>query len=53
MKWKVFTGIILATAAHNSIATLFTLLIVPSLYILIAKDHRGETPSMPGNEATL
>ena len=25
-----------------SIGTLFTLFVVPALYVLIAKDHRGE-----------
>ena len=44
-------GIVLVSGM--SIGTVFTLLVVPSLYILIAKDHRGETPSTPGNEATL
>jgi multidrug efflux pump len=44
-------GIVLVSGM--SIGTVFTLLVVPSLYILIAKDHRGETPSTPGTEATL
>jgi multidrug efflux pump len=35
-------GIILV--AGMSIGTLFTLLVVPSIYILIAKDHAGEKP---------
>ncbi len=37
-------GIVLVSGM--SIGTLFTLLVVPSIYILIAKDHGGET-SMP------
>jgi multidrug efflux pump len=35
-------GIVLV--AGMSIGTLFTLLVVPSIYILIAKDHAGEKP---------
>ena len=35
-------GIVLVSGM--SIGTLFTLLVVPSIYILIAKDHGGETP---------
>lgn len=33
-----------------TIGTLFTLFIVPSLYVLIAKDHRGSTESVVGLE---
>jgi multidrug efflux pump len=36
-------GIILVSGM--SIGTLFTLLVVPSIYILIAKDHAGEKPA--------
>jgi len=39
-------GIILVSGM--TIGTLFTLLVVPSIYILIAKDHGGETPNNPG-----
>jgi len=39
-------GIILV--AGMSIGTLFTLLVVPSIYILIAKDHGAETPKNLG-----
>ncbi len=39
-------GIILVSGM--SIGTLFTLLVVPSIYILIAKDHGGETPKTAG-----
>jgi multidrug efflux pump len=39
-------GIVLV--AGMSIGTLFTLLVVPSIYILIAKDHGGETPKATG-----
>ena len=39
-------GIILVSGM--SIGTLFTLLVVPSIYILIAKDHGGESPSRAG-----
>jgi len=42
-------GIILVSGM--SIGTLFTLLVVPSIYILIAKDHAGEKPV--GAEASL
>jgi hypothetical protein len=31
-----------------TIGTFFTLLVVPSIYILIAKDHGGETPKSTG-----
>jgi multidrug efflux pump len=34
-----------------SIGTLFTLFVVPSLYVLIAKDHRGEKVKTHGSEA--
>ena len=33
-----------------SIGTLFTLFVVPSLYVLIAKDHRGEALREPAAE---
>ena len=33
-----------------TIGTLFTLFIVPSLYVLLAKDHRGSTESVVGLE---
>lgn len=33
-----------------TIGTMFTLFIVPSLYVLIAKDHRGSTESVVGLE---
>jgi multidrug efflux pump len=33
-------GIIIVSGM--AIGTLFTLLVVPSLYVLIAKDHKGE-----------
>jgi len=39
-------GIVLVSGM--SIGTLFTLLVVPSIYILIAKDHGGETPKPRG-----
>jgi len=39
-------GIVLVSGM--SIGTLFTLLVVPSIYILIAKDHGGETPTDTG-----
>ncbi len=41
-------GIVLVSGM--SIGTLFTLLVVPSLYILIAKDHGGEAPNNLGEE---
>ena len=44
-------GIVLVSGM--SIGTFFTLLVVPSLYILIAKDHRGETPQISSNEAKV
>ncbi len=34
-----------------SIGTLFTLLVVPSLYMLIAKDHTAETSAHPGDRS--
>ena len=36
-----------------SIGTLFTLFVVPSLYVLIAKDHRGEKAKETGVEPDL
>jgi len=39
-------GIVLVSGM--TIGTLFTLLVVPSIYILIAKDHGGETPKDTG-----
>jgi multidrug efflux pump len=39
-------GIVLVSGM--TIGTLFTLLVVPSIYILIAKDHGGETPKSTG-----
>ena len=44
-------GIVLVSGM--SIGTFFTLLVVPSLYILIAKDHRGEAPQISSNEAKV
>jgi len=42
-------GIVLVSGM--SIGTLFTLLVVPSLYILIAKDHAAEQLPGTGPEA--
>jgi multidrug efflux pump len=39
-------GIVLVSGM--TIGTFFTLLVVPSIYILIAKDHGGETPKSTG-----
>jgi len=39
-------GIILV--AGMSIGTLFTLLVIPSIYILIARDHGGENLNTAG-----
>ena len=39
-------GIVLVSGM--TIGTLFTLLVVPSIYILIAKDHGAETPKNLG-----
>ncbi|HZI32946.1 MAG TPA: efflux RND transporter permease subunit, partial [Candidatus Binatia bacterium] len=39
-------GIVLVSGM--SIGTLFTLLVVPSIYMLIAKDHGGESPANTG-----
>jgi len=39
-------GIVLV--AGMTIGTFFTLLVVPSIYILIAKDHHGEPPKQTG-----
>jgi len=39
-------GIVLV--AGMTIGTFFTLLVVPSIYILIAKDHHGEPPKATG-----
>jgi multidrug efflux pump len=38
----------LVLVSGMSIGTLFTLLVVPSIYILIAKDHGAETPQEMG-----
>jgi multidrug efflux pump len=35
-----------------SIGTLFTLLVLPSLYILIAKDHGGEAATLPESQTS-
>jgi len=43
-------GIILVSGM--TIGTLFTLLVVPSIYMLIAKDHGGETPINLGETGT-
>ena len=39
-------GIVLV--AGMAIGTFFTLLVIPSIYILIAKDHAGETKTPVG-----
>jgi multidrug efflux pump len=36
--------------AGMSLGTLFTLLVIPSIYVLIAKQHAGEEPGAIGQE---
>jgi hypothetical protein len=33
-----------------ALGTLFTLLVIPSIYVLIAKQHAGEEPGAIGSE---
>jgi multidrug efflux pump len=40
----------IVVVAGMSLGTLFTLLVIPSIYVLIAKQHAGEEPGAIGRD---
>jgi multidrug efflux pump len=39
--------------AGMALGTIFTLLVIPSIYMLIAKEHAGEREAVPAKDADL
>jgi multidrug efflux pump len=43
----------LIIVAGMALGTIFTLLVIPSIYMLIAKEHVGERAAVPAKDADL
>jgi multidrug efflux pump len=43
----------ITVVAGMALGTIFTLLVIPSIYVLIAKQHRGEHPGAMAEEFDL